>query len=504
MNKKLAIIGMVGLIMTVFATACTDYLETEVNGVSSVETFYQTDEDAELAIIATYDILTWHENSWGWASPILIKTLPSDEGTCGGGGSTDQPPYQSLDDFAWDATNNALLGTWNVNYYGIFRANMVIENIEPDNDLKKRIVAEAKGLRAYFYLELVMQFGDLPLILTGLTPAEYNQSRVPAADVYAQIELDLTEAAADLPTKDQYAAGDKFRMSQGAAYSLLGKAQLYQKKYADAVASFNKVTGYDLEDNYADIFIESGEFGIESIFEASYSSKGKSNWDNYPWGTRHEDNIHVQLMGPRSGNIDGLDMLGGWGFNYPSEKLADAFKDAGDVIRYQATILEEDQYKALSGDAEFDGSSWWDYDGYFRLKYGPYRSETILDDPASTPELNYGTNWRLIRYADVLLMLAEAHHFNGDEAAAKVALNKVRVRAGLPVVTASGDALFDAIVTERQLELAFEGFRYFDLVRWGLADQELASLGYKAKFAVFPIPASELAAATNMTQNTDY
>lgn len=504
MNKKLAILGMIGMIVTVTITACSDYLETDVNGVSSIETFYATDEDAELAIIATYDILTWHENSWGWASPTFIKTLPSDEGTCGGGNDTDQPPYQALDDFVWDATNNALLGTWNVNYYGVFRANMVIENIVPDNDLKRRIVAEAKGLRAFFYLELVTQFGDLPLVLTGLTPAEYNQARVPMADVYAQIELDLTEAIPDLPTKAQYAAGDKFRVSKGTAYSILGKAQLYQEKYAEAVQSFENVTGYSLEPNYADVFVESGEFGVESIFEASYSSLGKSNWDNYPWGTRHEDNIHIQLMGPRSGNIDGLGMLGGWGFNYPSPKMAQAFLDEGDMERYNATILSEADYITISGDTGFDPSAWHDYEGYFRLKYGPYTSETILTDPASTPELNYGTNWRLIRYADILLLLAEARYFSGDETGARAALNEVRDRVGLPDVTATGNALFEAIVKERQLELAFEGHRYFDLVRWGLADRELSSLGYTAKHAVFPIPASELAAATNMTQNDGY
>lgn len=504
MNKKLAIIGLAGIMLSVVITACSDFLDNEVNGVSSVDTFYQTDEDAELAIIATYDILTWHENSWGWASPTFIKTLPSDEGTCGGGNSTDQPPYQALDDFAWDASNNALLGTWNVNYYGIFRANMVIENTEPDNELKERIIAEAKGLRAFFYLELVTQFGDLPLVLTGLTPAEYNQARVPAADIYEQIETDLTEAIPDLPTKAQYPAGDKFRMSRGAAYAILGKAQLYQENYSDAVSSFENVTGYSLEPNFADVFVEAGEFGVESIFEASYSSNGGSNWGNYPWGTRHEDNIHIQLMGPRSGNIDGLDMQGGWGFNYPSPKLAQAFLDEGDMVRYNATVLSEADYITISGDTDFDGSEWWDYEGYFRLKYGPYRSETILDDPGSTPELNYGTNWRLIRYADVLLLLAEAHYFNSNESAARDALNQVRGRVGLADVTATGDALFDAIVKERQLELAFEGHRYFDLVRWGLADEELGSLGYQSKHALFPIPASELAAATNMTQNTGY
>ncbi len=505
MKKNIGILGVAASLTFGLIVACSDQLDQEVNGVSSIETFYATDEDAELAIIATYDLLT-ADNLFGWSSPTFIKTLPSDEGTAGGGDETDQPPYQNLDDFAWDSQNPAITATWGVNYMGIFRANMIVENIEPINDLRKRIIGEAKALRAYYYLELVQQFGDLPLVLKGLEPSEFNQVRVPTTEIYAQIEKDLTEAAAALPKKEDYSAGDKFRASQGMAYALLGKALLYQEKYADAATAFEKVTGYSLVANYADVFTDAEEFGSESIFEGSFSAEVPYDW-GYPWGTRVENNLHVQLMGARAGSTPELGLIAGWGFNYPSEKLWNAF-EVGDSRRAATMFSEEEYLTYKSTDPDFDGSAWWDYNGYFRLKYGSFADETNVE---AVPELNYGTNWRLIRYADILLLKAEAYANSGNESGALVALNEVRERAGLTAITPSGDALMAAIRQERFVELAFEGHRYFDLMRWGksVADAELKGIEFGERFdydkhKIFPIPSTDIAAATNMTQNPKY
>ncbi|MEO9967270.1 MAG: RagB/SusD family nutrient uptake outer membrane protein [Reichenbachiella sp.] len=519
MKKKIAILGVASALVAVVLAACSDQLEQDVNGVSSIETFYATDDDAQLAIVATYDMLT-ADNLFDWASPTLIKTLPSDEGTAGGGGSTDQPRYQALDNFTWDSANPAVQATWQVNYYGIFRANMIIENLEPENDLRKRIIGEAKALRAYFYMELVTQFGDIPLILKGLEPTEFNQSRVAKAQIYEQIEADLTDAVSVLPHKSEYSAADQFRASKGTANTLLGKVLLYQGEYADAAAAFEKVTGYSLVENYADVFKDSEEFGSESVLEASFSSKVPYDW-NYPWGTRFENNLHVQLMGARAGSTPELGLIAGWGFNYPSEKLWDAFNDMGDTERRDATMFSEAQYLTYkSTDPDFDGSTWWDYNRYFRLKYGSFDAETNQD--GAPKELNYGTNWRLIRYSDVLLLKAEAYAMDNQPGPAQEALNEVRRRAGLADITPTGNALMAAIRQERFVELAFEGHRYFDLIRWGRSVAE-AELGVQVsptftggdpahygdnfdfdKHQVFPIPISDIAAATNMTQNDGY
>ncbi|WP_456457654.1 RagB/SusD family nutrient uptake outer membrane protein [Reichenbachiella sp.] len=516
MKNKIAILGVGAALVAGILAACSDQLEQDVNGVSSIETFYATDDDAQLAIVATYDMLT-ADNLFDWASPTFIKTLPSDEGTAGGGGSTDQPRYQQLDNYTWDSGNPAVQATWQVNYYGVFRANMIIENLEPENALRERIIGEAKALRAYYYLELVTQFGDIPLVLKGLEPSEFNQARVPKADIYAQIELDLNDAIAVLPNKSDYSDADKFRMSKGTANALLGKVLLYQGRYAEAATAFDNVTGYSLVDNYADVFTEAQEFGDESILEASFSSQVPYDW-NYPWGTRFENNLHVQLMGARAGSTPELGLIAGWGFNYPSEKLWDAFNAMGDTERRDATMFSEQQYLSYkSTDPNFDGSTWWDYNRYFRLKYGSYDAETNQD--GAPKELNYGTNWRLIRYADVLLLSAEAKLQSGDNAGALADINAVRARAGLAGL---GSVTLQDIIAERFVELAFEGHRYFDLIRWGeaIANAELGvqvpatfeggdpahygdNFDY-AKHQLFPIPNSDIAAATNMTQNPGY
>ena len=485
--------------------SCSDFLDVPVNNQLSTEVFYETDEDADQATLAVYDILQWHQNIWGsgWSSPYLVKTLPSDEGQAGGANEGDQPNYVALDRFTFDATNAPVQAAWAVNYYGIYRANLVINNVEGDNDFKNRLIAEAKALRGYFYLELVTQFGDVPLILTELAPSEYNQTRSPKADVYAQIEKDLTEAANILPLKSAYAAFDKFRLSKGTAQGLLGKAHLYQEEWGPAATALGNVISsqeYGLESDFGVLWSEAGELGQESLMEAVYVTTAGYDWgaNGYPWGAAAESNIHIQLMGQREGAFSGVDSLNnGWGFNYPSPKMWDAFIAAGDTKRRASTLMSEEEFLAAGG--EISDPDVYDYEGYIRRKYGSFSTESN----AEVFQLNYGTNWRLLRYADILLMSAEANYRNNDEMTARTHLNLVRNRAELPDVTASGNDLFEAIVNERFLELAFEGSRYLDLIRWGRAADEISGF-VEGKHELFPIPNNEILTAPNLTQNPGY
>ncbi|MFK8102271.1 MAG: RagB/SusD family nutrient uptake outer membrane protein [Saprospiraceae bacterium] len=502
-NSILKFFGAVLLVTSVYA--CSDFLNVEVNNQLSIEEFYATDEDADQAVLAAYDILQWHQNVWGsgWSSPYMVKTLPSDEGQAGGANAGDQPNYVALDRFTFDATNAPIEATWAVNYYGIYRCNLVINNVEGDSDLKKRVVAEAKGLRAYYYSELVTLFGDVPLILKELAPSEYNQSRTAKAQVYSQIEKDLSDAIAALPVKSAYSASDKFRVSKGTAQALLGKILLYQEKYGDAAIVLDNLIQsmeYDLEPDFAKVFSEDGELGMESVFEVVYITTAGYDWgaNGYPWGASAESNVHIQLMGAREGVFSGVDSLNnGWGFNYPSPKLWNAFIAAGDEVRRKETLMSEEEY--IAGGGTVSDPTTFDYEGYIRRKYGSYSTE----GSDGVFQLNYGTNWRLIRYADVLLMAAEAHHKSGDDGSARTELNKVRLRAGLDDVTASGNDLFNAIVNERQLELAFEGHRYLDLIRWGKAGDEISNF-QTGKHELLPVPQNELLTAPNMSQNTGY
>lgn len=494
------------LAMMVTITACKkDFLEVDPIGKMSVELFYKTDADATKAIMATYDILQW-ANARDWNSSYLVKTFPSDESNVGGGDAGDQPPYQQLGVYTYGPSNAPITAVWQSNYFGIYRANLVINNVQPETDLRKQIIAEAKFLRAYYYFEIASMFGQGPLILAELAPSEYSQPFASADAIYAQVVKDLNEAIESLPKKSEYAAEDVFRASKGAAQALLGKAYLYQKMYAESAAAFEAVitsNEYALQVDYSTLFLKDSEFGVESLFEVSYVTTQGYDWGTFQWGGARpmENNITWQLTGPRGDyfNAGETGLIGGWGFNYPKQALYDVFVSEGDMVRKPASILSLQDLRDQGGDWTNEES--WGWDGCIRVKYGTRMDETS-DANGAVAELNYGTNLRLIRYADVLLMAAEAYHMSGNDGKAATYLNMVRERAGLGAY--SGD-IMTAIKKERQMELCFEGVRLLDLIRWGDAPAVLGSLGFVAgKHEVFPIPQDEIRNNSNAIQNNGY
>ena len=485
-----------------FSVSCSDnFLDTEPVGKASVEQFYETDEDANQAIIAVYDVLQWI-NARDWDSHYMVKTLPGDLVNAGGANDSDQPPYQRLNNFTFSSENDAISATYSGLYYGIYRTNMVIHNTEPETELRERIIAEAKFFRAYFYFELVTMFGDVPLNLKALSPSEYSQPRTPAADVYTQIEEDLSDAISGLPFKSAYDARDKFRPSKGTARALLGKAHLYQEEYNSAHQEFAEVISsgeFSLvpEEDYMQIFRKEQEFGEESLLEISYTTGEGNNWGNFQWaGSRAMDNnIHWQLAGPRNLSDGGNSgMVAGWGFLYPTEESFDAYA-AADTVRRHANVWSQAEIEAMGGSVSEDQ---YQYEGYLRVKYGTFLSETSSTD-GDIAGLNFGTNIRLIRYADVLLMAAEAYLQDGQPGNALTEFNKVRRRAGMPELNS---LTMDDIVHERKVELAFEGHRYMDLVRWERAAEELGDRGFQSnKHELFPIPADEMRSNDQINSN---
>ncbi|PLX14328.1 MAG: RagB/SusD family nutrient uptake outer membrane protein, partial [Marinilabiliales bacterium] len=387
------------------------------------------------------------------------------------------------------------------------RANVVILNADPEASQKsKEYVAEAKFLRAYFYFELVKFFGDVPLITTQLGAGEYNQERTAAALVYEQIVTDLQAAIPDLAV----APSEKYRATKGAAQALLGKVYLfmasptYQQRYSFelsatdyyqlAATQFQEVINsgrYELEPNYDDIWRYEFEHGVESIFEIEYANIVRGgDWDN---GRVNGGNIDVQMSGPRSISTDTLNA--GWGFDMVTEDLIAAYDAEGDAVRKDGTAYGEAFLTSI-------GASGWDqndgYTGWFSKKRAPWTHITWNSDAV----WNYETNERVIRYADVLLMMAEAI-VGGATGNADLYFNQVRDRAGLADIT--GVSLAD-IKQERRLELAMEGFRFFDLVRWGDAASVLGDRGFvQGKHEVFPIPQEEIINSNNtLIQNAGY
>jgi hypothetical protein len=506
------------LLLIFFMGSCSEeFLQIKPQNNMATADFLKDDAQVMQGIVGLYDReQTLYSSCWNGMR--FIQNVITDDAQSAGPNEFDTPEYDALDKFDWQVNNTKIRGLWQRLFEIVASANAIITPVEANKaatPAMKVMVAEAKAIRAHAYLELVIMFGDVPLMTKNPTLAsEFNKPRTAKAEIYKQIESDLTAAIAALPVKSAYAAGNKYRFSKGTAQYLLGRTYLFEKKWAESAAVLAQVIssgeyGLFARDKYMNNFLIAGEFGTESIFETSYVNTLGSTWGTQNGafdGRTNEVNIQMQLEGPRDDGdgkhftfssyvgdpanwSDGL--RGGWGFNLPSKKVGDVLQADPLDIR-SACVISDTQFKAKGG--KVNTVTPYMYQGYLRVKYGCRISETA--GGASVPEINYGSNIRVMRYADVLLMAAEAYRMNNQDPQALIELNKVRERAGLAKATATGTALMDLIKLERQKELCFEGFRFFDLVRWGDAAAQLSSLGYTAKNALFPIPADEITTNT--------
>lgn len=494
-------------VMFISLSSCSeDWLELKPIGQNLETNYYKTEEQIFRGLIATYSMLQPKYFS-GWSSYYFLANFPSDDSKVVGGGPNDRPEYHAIAEFRMLPTNTAVLQLWRRGFYGISRANTVINNADPEaSQTSREYIAEAKFLRAHYYFELVRFFGDVPLILETLSPSEYNQKRIPAGEVLEQVIKDLKEAESDLAVSPP----ENYRVTRGAGNAMLGKVYLYmaspwyQQKYDLALSSaeyynlakaeFEKVIGsglYDLEPVYDNVWRYEYEHGAESIFEIEYANIDRGgDWGN---GRVNGGNIDVQMSGPRGISTDTLNS--GWGFDMVTENLIAAYDSEGDVIRKNGTAYGGAFLNQI-------GASGWEqnegFTGWFSKKRAPWAHITSPD----AAEWNYETNERIIRYADVLLMMSEAIIGSGT-GDPDVHFNKVRERAGLDPIT--GVTLED-IKKERRLELAMEGFRYFDLVRWGDAADVLGDKGFvEGKHEVFPIPQEEIINSDfTLSQNDNY
>ncbi len=499
------------ILIAVFSGSCTeDWLELEPVGEKFESNYYQSEEEIFKGLVSAYSLLQVKYYS-GWSSYYFLANFPSDDAVVVGGGPGDRPEYHEISNFQTAPTNPALLQLWRRNYYGAYRANVVINYADPEASQKSReYVAEAKFLRAYYYFELIRFFGSVPLITGILSPDEYNQSQAPGNEIFAQIVQDLTDAIPDLPLKSSLSSNELYRATKGAGRSLLGKVYLfmgspyYQQRYdlpksannyySLAASQLEEVvisTEYDLEPNYDDIWQYSHEHGIGSIFEIEYANIDRAgSWEN---GRVNGGNIDVQMSGPRGISTDTL--LAGYGFDMVTEDLISAYDAEGDSARKYGTAYGETFLNEI-------GATDWEknegYTGWFSKKRAPWAHITSEVDL----RWNFETNERIIRYADVLLMCAEAYLQSGT-GDPKPLVNKVRTRASLDSLTT---VTLQDIKVERRLELAMEGHRFFDLVRWDDASSELGSLGFIGGLhEIMPIPQEEIDNSNGkLTQNNNY
>lgn len=486
-----------GLLILIIFSCADDFIEVPSKNPNA-DDFFDTEKDYQDALIGVYDIL--QSTFWN----VLIGEIASDNSVAGGDPLTiDQPGIQQIDDMTHSDVNLHLRNIWSWMYGGMNRANYILEfkdNFRNDNS--DNVIGQAYFLRAYFTFELVKWFGNVPLIveeIDGLNRLrnkrvqfgdQYKMERV--ADIstaYSLIEADLLDAIQMLPVSQSEA----YKVTKGAAQSLLGKVYLFHGKFdntkftsaAEILDQVIESNQYNLVSNYSSIFEHLGENGPESVFEVQYTDVEGASWDCLHCS---EGNVAVGFSGIRSYSGNLFDS--GYGFNTPTQEVVDQF-GTGD-LRKDVAILDIVKWKQKYPSVTFSESR--GNTGFYNRKYLPRKGDLNLGDNNLTNPNNY----RAIRYADVLLMAAEAHNRkpSPDDQKAKDYLNQVRRRAfgvsnDSKDVSSSGSQLTQDIYHERRVELVGEGHHFFDLVRTDRAANEIENF-VPNKNEIFPIPKIEL------------
>ena len=457
--KKIAIIL---LFIAAFSACSEDFLDKKPLGKLSQEVFFSEEEGVEGGINAIYTMLrSWDLVGFSWFG---ICELPSDNSNTGshpGDGSFAR--VNTFNMFTYDATTSEQNGWWTGNYKGIAYSNLVIDNINvlKDEAAKTKGLAQARFFRAFFYFNLVQAFGDVPKIMNVITdPTQYALPRSPEDEIYNEIIIpDLTYAAENLPTRSEWGAANLGRMTKGTAQGLLAKVYLFRQDYANAKKyAGDAINGgeYSLHTDYRDLFAPT----LEAMYSPEVMMSGQ-----FWWGAETGRNINsefVKWQGVRSTNAKNF----GWAFGAPSKELNDAY-ETGDP-RKAATIFYSGETVDGHGQVLLDmvnapmaykkriwPKSYWNTGAYGKMS----------------------CNLAFLRYADVLLIYAEASNElgNTDDALAKLEMVRKRARGNveyvagtnpLPKITERDKAALRLLIwKERRIELATEGHRFFDIIR---------------------------------------
>ena len=483
-NTKYLNAFSVALCLLLF-TSCEEDLIVEPNDALNEIDFLNNPNNAITLVNGVYNKqLDYEMYSFSW---IGITSITSDDADKGSSLSDTGADKHKMDNLTFDATDISFREIWQGRYDGIGRANnalFYLEQLQIAENLKKRLIAETKFLRALFYFDLVRCFGGVPVVAIKIDnndAALIDQvvyTRKSKQETYAQIETDLLAAIQDLPLKGQYGPNDLGRASQGAAQALLAKVYLYQNKWQEAFDMSGMVIGsgqYGLLENYEDVWREVGENTVESIYEIQGSPGNSVRAYSYVQAPRGTPDL-------------------GWGFNTPSLSLTNAYEP--NDSRKAATIL----FSNINLWDGFPSSPGWSNPRY---NYKSYHS-SIAESWNGDREVP-GKNIRILKYSDILLIRAEAALNLGNTSEALDKVNMIRERAGLQALTG---ITMDDLLKERRLEMAMEHDRWFDLVRTGKAFSAMAASGKTfiiGRHEVFPIPLNEIILSGNLLmQNPGY
>lgn len=491
------------LALSLVLGSCSDFLDVSPSDRLTQVDFWKTRQHAEAALIGTYNALL-NTNVYGDVSMIAMEAATPNAFTynnTGGGGFLSQSIH--------DAANNGIINSkWGACYVGIGRANTLLDNIGKiamDETLKKRYAAEAKFLRALFYHNLWLYYGGVPLILE--TPNLEKQGTLPrnkADEVYAQIIKDCDEAVVDLPQLGT----TKGHASKGAALALKARTMLYKGDFQGAASAAKQIIdgkSYTLFPDYRELFQLDKEGNTEVIFDVQFKN---------PEFTHSMDITFTDFnsIAPLPDLLNDYYMTDG--LPASQSKLFDPKKpyDNRDPRMNQTNILPGSTFRAKTVLANTFG-----FTGIGQKKYTVYKdNEAGTTIAAGLSELNY----MLFRYADVLLMFAEAQNeVTGPNQAIYDALNLIRKRAGMPNFTSglTKEQMREEIRHERRIELAGEGLYYHDIRRWGTAEKVMntdifnftgGKIGTrkfnKDRDYLWPVPTVVLQNNTALEQNPGY
>lgn len=534
MNQFKALTYSALALATLSLSSCNDWLTEETPGTTKVSEFFTSLSTAEAVVNAAYVPMTW-EFGTTYYPEWYFGDIVSDDALKGGQDINDGADLRELENFKANSDNEILLGYYRAQWQGIQRANLAIDEIpttriETEGDeaekqakYRDRYLGEAYFLRGFYYFRLARMFGGMPLIDYVIKSSNQWAQTRSTMDETLNFAIEYFKRAENLLwEKDKYSNEELGRATKGAAQAMLLKANLYradyqrnagneteaQKYFAEAAKWGKEVIKsrqYSLWPNYLDNFRLANENGRESVFEIQYTEEATSDYggEGYTRGT-----MTTILQRSRSSAFGEA----GWGYDRPTQNLYNEY-EAGDARRDETILVPTDEQIETPAQEIYCG------DRMLNRKYAMYNDGTNggiykLAHATRSPKNNIQ-----IRYADVLLMYAEACCESGDLPSAKSALKEVRDRAGLSqfpytaviqgqTVTFNDNQedLRKAIRHERRVELAMEGHRWFDLTRWGIAKEtmdtymageteeakELYGTFQKGKHELFPIPSKEI------------
>ena len=463
------------VISALLLSSCEKMLDIPQKGVTSTDSFYSTDEEAEEAVVAIYDAYS----SSAFNNGFYTINMLDDDSWASGDNRQANVDLEALNEFRYTSSNNTVQQTFANNYTIIYRCNLILDNVAPDTEIKKRAIAEAYFFRAYAYLQLVTYYGPVPLVEHVVLTGDYAVPNSTIDAIYGLIESDLVTAIDMdvLPEKsniDDNITGR--RVTKQTAQALLGKAYLFCGKEQEAADVLDEVIEsgkYGLfQGEYGNIFSSSNNFNREIMLAVN-----KTNDPN-----KYSFCAYNVFHGWRVDRFDGLVSSGidvynaGWGFGTPTKDLYDAFveMEGVDGYRLNQTLITYDQL-VEKGVTIISGKFVYGCEGYWNWK-----QRNTLESHVEGTMFGFYNNEVTMRYAEVLLLAAEANlNINPDKATKY--LNEIRERAKLPALDHA--VTLDDIKKEKRLELCFENLRFVDLVRWGDAAEVLKDKGkYYATF----------------------